>query len=117
MILGSVNPALIAKSNNFISSKRKLANMYETFFNSTNYAFVKEPVDSKSNYWLNSILLKNKQQRDEFLDETNSSGIMTRPIWILMNKLPMFKCAQCGNLTNSEWLEDRVVNIPSSVIL
>jgi dTDP-4-amino-4,6-dideoxygalactose transaminase len=74
-------------------------------------------MDSKSNYWLNSILLKNKQQRDEFLDETNSSGIMTRPIWTLMNKLPMFKYAQCSDLTNSEWLEDRVVNIPSSVIL
>jgi len=117
----NLNAALLVAQlenlDNFISSKRKLANVYETFFNNTNYVFVKEPMDSKSNYWLNSILLKNKQQRDEFLDETNSSGIMTRPIWILMNKLPMFKCAQCGNLTNSEWLEDRVVNIPSSVIL
>ena len=117
----NLNAALLVAQlenlDNFISSKRKLANVYETFFNNTNYVFVKEPMDSKSNYWLNSILLKNKQQRDEFLDETNSSGIMTRPIWILMNKLPMFEYAQCGNLTNSEWLEDRVVNIPSSVIL
>ena len=117
----NLNAALLVAQlenlDNFISSKRKLANVYETFFNSTNYVFVKESMDSKSNYWLNSILLKNKQQRDEFLDETNSSGIMTRPIWTLMNKLPMFECAQCGNLTNSEWLEDRIVNIPSSVIL
>ena len=90
--------------------------MYEAFFNSTNYIFVKEPMGSKSNYWLNSILLKNKQQRDEFLDETNSSSIMTRPIWTLMNKLSMFKNAQRGDLTNAEWLEQRVVNIPSSVI-
>ena len=117
----NLNAALLVAQlenlDNFISSKRKLANVYETFFNNTNYVFVKESMDSKSNYWLNSILLKSKQQRDEFLDETNSSGIMTRPIWTLMNKLPMFECAQCGNLTNSEWLEDRVVNIPSSVIL
>jgi perosamine synthetase len=42
---------------------------------------------------------------------------MTRPIWTLMNKLPMFKEAERGNLTNAEWLEERVVNIPSSVIL
>ena len=116
----NLNAALLVAQlenlDNFISSKRKLANMYETFFNSTNYAFVKEPVDSKSNYWLNSILLKNKQQRDEFLDETNSSGIMTRPIWILMNKLIMFQNAQCGKLTNAEWLEERVVNIPSGVV-
>ena len=117
----NLNAALLVAQlenlNNFIHGKRKLANVYETFFNSTNYVFVKESMDSKSNYWLNSILLKNKQQRDEFLGETNSSGIMTRPIWTLMNKLPMFERAQCGNLKNSEWLEDRVVNIPSSVIL
>ena len=117
----NLNAALLVAQlenlDNFISSKRKLANMYEAFFNSTSYVFVKEPMDSKSNYWLNSILLKNKQQRNEFLDETNSSGVMTRPILTLMNKLPMFECAQCGNLINSEWLEDRIVNIPSSVIL
>ena len=117
----NLNAALLVAQlenlDNFISSKRKLANVYETFFNNTNYVFVKEPMDSKSNYWLNSILLKNKQQRDEFLDETNSSGIMTRPIWTLMNKLPMFEYAQCGDLKNSEWLEERVVNIPSSIVL
>ena len=116
----NLNAALLVAQlenlDNFISSKRKLANVYETFFNNTNYVFVKEPMDSKSNYWLNSILLKNKQQRDEFLDETNSSGIMTRPIWILMNKLIMFQNAQCGKLTNAEWLEERVVNIPSGVV-
>ena len=117
----NLNAALLVAQlenlDNFISSKRKLANVYETFFNSNNYVFVKEPMDSKSNYWLNSILLKNKQQRDEFLDETNSNNVMTRPIWTLMNKLPMYEHAQCGSLTNSEWLEERVVNIPSSVTI
>jgi perosamine synthetase len=117
----NLNAALLVAQlenlDNFISSKRKLANVYESFFNSADYIFVKELMDSKSNYWLNAIILKDKQKRDEFLDETNSSGIMTRPIWTLMNKLPMFEHAQCGDLTNSEWLEDRVVNIPSSVIL
>mgnify|MGYP003957777713 FL=1 len=116
----NLNAALLVAQlenlDNFISSKRKLANVYETFFNSTNYVFVKEPMDSKSNYWLNAIILKDKQKRDEFLDETNSSGIMTRPIWILMNKLPMFEHAQCGDLINAGWLEERVVNIPSSVL-
>ena len=117
----NLNAALLVAQlenlDNFITRKRKLADMYEAFFNSTDYVFVKELMDSKSNYWLNSILLKNKQQRDEFLDETNSSGIVTRPIWKLMNKLPMFEFAQCGNLSNSDWLEEHLVNIPSSVIL
>ena len=95
--------------------KLNLANKYETFFKGTAFNFFKEPKNSKSNYWLNSIVLKDKDQRDKFLEETNSNGVMTRPIWILMNKLPMFKDVQCGDLKNSEWLDERVVNIPSSV--
>ena len=117
----NLNAALLVAQlenlDNFISSKRKLANMYEAFFSGIDYVFVKESMESKSNYWLNSIILKNKQERDEFLDETNSSGIMTRPIWTLMNKLPMFEHAQCGDLINAGWLEERVVNIPSSVLV
>jgi perosamine synthetase len=116
----NLNAALLVAQlenlDNFIHSKRKLANMYEDFFKATDYTFVKEPAECKSNYWLNSILLQNKQQRDEFLNEANSQNVMSRPIWTLMNKLPMFEYAQFDDLTNSEWLEERVVNIPSSVI-
>jgi perosamine synthetase len=83
--------AQLEKLNDFILNKRNLASKYETFFKGTEYEFFKEPKYSKSNYWLNSIILKNKKHRDEFLEETNSNGIMTRPIWTLMNKLPMFR--------------------------
>jgi perosamine synthetase len=117
----NINAALLIaqleKLNDFIVNKRNLANKYEAYFKSTDYNFFKEPKDSKSNYWLNSIILDEKLQRDQFLKETNDSGVMTRPIWNLMNKLPMFKDAQCDNLKNSEWLSERVVNIPSSVRL
>ena len=109
--------AQLEKLNDFITNKRNLANKYETFFKNKDYNFFKEPKNSKSNYWLNCIVLKDKHQKDKFLEETNSNGVMTRPIWILMNKLKMFKDAQCGDLINSEWLNDRVVNIPSSVRL
>tara|TARA_B110000483_G_scaffold99357_2_gene121827 strand:- start:151 stop:1311 length:1161 start_codon:yes stop_codon:yes gene_type:complete len=107
--------AQLEKLNDFIINKRNLADEYENFFKNFNFDFFKEPKDSKSNYWLNSIILKNRKQRDQFLEDTNSNGVMTRPIWILMNKLPMLKDAQCGDLENSEWLYERVVNIPSSV--
>jgi aminotransferase in exopolysaccharide biosynthesis len=109
--------AQLEKLNDFITNKRNLANKYEAFFKSMNYDFFKELKDSKSNYWLNSIMLKDKNQRDKFLEETNSKGVMTRPIWTLMNKLPMFKDAQCDDLKNSKWLHERVVNIPSSPTL
>ena len=117
----NLNAALLVAQlenlDSFINSKCKLAEIYKDFFNNVDYIFFKEPAGGKSNYWLNSIILKNKQQRDEFLNATNSQNVMTRPIWILMNKLPMFEHAQCGDLKNSEWLEERVVNIPSSAIL
>ena len=107
--------AQLEKLNDFIINKRKLADKYEVFFKSMDYNFFKEPKDSKSNYWLNCIILKDKKQRDQFLDDTNLNGVMTRPIWTLMNKLTMFKDAQCDDLKNSEWLYERLVNIPSSV--
>ena len=117
----NLNAALLVAQlenlDNFIDKKRKLADMYREFFKGVDCKFVKESAESSSNYWLNSIVFNDKQQRDVFLNETNSQGVMTRPIWTLMNKLPMFKDAQSGDLINSEWLEDRVVNIPSSVIL
>ena len=117
----NLNAALIVAQleqlDGFLKSKRSLAKIYKKFFQNGDIHFVIDPENAKSNYWLNSIVLKSKDQRDLFLDETNSKGIMTRPIWVLMNKLPMFEKAQCGDLTNSEWLEERVVNIPSSVIL
>lgn len=108
---------LVAQLENlklFIKNKRKLAEVYEAFFLKVNYNFFKEPKNCKSNYWLNSILFQNKKQRDKFLEETNSNGVITRPIWILMNRLPMFKNSQSGNIKNSEWLFERVANIPSS---
>jgi len=117
----NLNAALIVAQleqlEGFLKSKKSLAAMYKEFFQNSDIHFVTEPENAISNFWLNSIILKNKDQRNLFLDETNSQGIMTRPIWTLMNKLPMFETAQCGDLTNAEWLEDRVVNIPSSAIL
>ena len=117
----NLNAALIVAQleqlENFLNHKRNLANRYAEFFNLNTIKFIVEPKNSKSNYWLNAVILKDEKQRDLFLEETNSKGVMTRPIWTLMNKLTMFQNAQCGELTNAEWLERRVVNIPSSVVV
>jgi len=99
----------------FLKNKRELALKYEDFFKSLrDISFIKEPKNSQSNYWLQAVMLKDLENRDEFLEYTNSNGIMTRPIWRLMNKLDMFKDCQCGSLENAKYLEQRVVNIPSS---
>ena len=111
---------LVAQLENlesFLINKRELAMVYKDFFSDKEFLFVEEPLHSKSNYWLNVIILKDKEQRDLFLDETNSKGVMSRPIWTLMNKLTMFQNSQCGDLENVEWLEERAVNIPSSTTI
>jgi perosamine synthetase len=108
---------LVAQFENLdriLLNKRELASLYEGFFRNKTYSFIEEPKGAYSNYWLNSLVMNNKIQRDLFLDETNSNNIMTRPIWKMLNKLPMYKTSQSFELENSEWLEDRVINIPSS---
>lgn len=101
----------------FVDSKRDLARKYMDYFKGGDIQFFVEPADCKSNYWLNVIFLKDKATRDLFLEETNDAGVITRPVWQLMNRLPMFSSCQCGDLSNAEWLEARVVNLPSSVRL
>lgn len=109
--------AQLEQLDGFLDNKRELASHYEAFFQNTGVQFIKEPDNSRSNYWLQAIVLKNQQQRDEFLDFTNTRNVMSRPIWRLMNELEMFKMCQTSDLQNSYYLEERVVNIPSSVRL
>jgi aminotransferase in exopolysaccharide biosynthesis len=97
-----------------VENKRKLATDYRNFFAGEPVKFVEEIEDSKSNYWLNTILFDNKTIRDAFLQFSKDNGVMTRPSWTLMNKLNMFSDCQKAELTNAEWLSDRIVNIPSS---
>ncbi len=100
----------------YIADKRETAKAYEEFFMNVNdIDFFTEPADSFSNYWLNAVILKDKNAQQKFLQETNDNGVMTRPIWELMNRLPMFEKCLHDSLANTIWFADRVVNIPSSV--
>lgn len=102
----------------YVQSKRETAEKYREFFEDIpDMSFFTEPDDSRSNYWLNVVLLKDKSAREEFLAYTNDHGVMTRPVWELMNRLEMFKSCQTDGLRTTEWLADRIVNIPSSVRL
>ncbi len=100
----------------YLSQKRQLANLYQTFFAGTDCKFVSEPDYAQSNYWLNAIICSDADSREHILSETNAAGVMTRPIWKLMHRLPMFKNALCGDLSYSEFIEAHVVNLPSSPI-
>lgn len=117
--LPNINAALgcaqMENLSQFIQAKRNLATDYSLFFKGKEVHFILEPEKTRANYWLNAIVLNSIDQRNTFLKETNNSGVMTRPIWKLMNNLPMYKRAQAGNLENAIWLEERVINLPSSV--
>lgn len=103
----------------FLANKRATALAYKEFFgnNFKDIHFMAEPKDSVSNYWLCAVLLPDKHAQFEFLNYTNDNGVMTRPVWQLMNRLEMFKTAQHDCLRNSIYLAERIVNIPSGVIV
>ncbi len=107
--------AQMDRLDDFLEIKTQLADQWETFFNGREVEFFKSLEGNKANHWLNTVILHSKEDRDKFLKLTNDNNVMTRPIWTLMSKLPMFKDCQTDGLENSIWLEDRVVNIPSSV--
>ncbi|MGY4383097.1 perosamine synthetase [Pedobacter sp. UYP24] len=105
--------AQLEQLERFVENKRDLAAAYKTFFGTQNIQFVNELPEAKANYWLNALLFNDRKERDTFLSYSNENGVMTRPIWELMNRLKMFQYCQTDDLTNSIWIADRLVNIPS----
>jgi len=115
----NINAALgcaqIQKIENFIAQKRNLALQYEELFKKSSLVFFVEPKNCRSNYWLNTLICNDKKERDEMLVFTNSNGIVTRPPWKLMNELPIYQHCMHDELTTSMWLQERIINLPSSV--
>lgn len=117
-INAAIGCAQLENLDRYIASKRKVAAEYEAYFkNVPDIEFFVDSKDTFSNYWLNAVILKDKKAQLEFLEQTNDNGVMTRPVWELMNRLPMFEICENDGLENTIWFADRVVNIPSSVRL
>jgi aminotransferase in exopolysaccharide biosynthesis len=118
--LPNLNAALgcaqLEQLEKFVEEKRELANRYRDVFKGSELAFVEEPEHCRSNYWLNALVCQDRAQRDGLLENTNSQGVMTRPIWALMNHLGMYAHCVRGPLDNAEWLADRVINLPSGIV-
>jgi perosamine synthetase len=99
----------------YLKSKQEIAQQYQEWGQEQGIEFVTEQVNTKANYWLNTIIMQDKKQRDQFLEETNIQNVMTRPAWIPMHQLEINHDCQYGDMSNTEWLADRVINVPSSV--
>lgn len=118
----NINAALgcaqVENLERYVQNKRETAAKYNEYFKkNSDVVFFTEPEHCRSNYWLNVVLLKDKAAQQAFLEYMNAHGVMTRPVWELMNHLEMFKYCETDGLENTEWLADRIVNIPSSVRL
>ena len=101
----------------FLSDKRRLFEHYQAAFANVQGArLVAEPAGCHSNYWLQTLMLDESfaDQRDDVLTATNNAGLMTRPVWKLMHRLPMYGSAPRAPLSVAESLERRLINIPSS---
>ena len=117
-INAAIGCAQMEHLDEFVANKRAMAEAYKEYFlHVDGVEFFAEPENCRSNYWLNAVLLPNRDAQQEFLQYTNDHGVMTRPIWELMNRLPMFENCETDGLKNTIMFADRVVNIPSSVRL
>jgi perosamine synthetase len=107
----------LERLDDMLARKRVLADRYAAAFDDFERAnFLTEPADTRSNYWLNAIVLEPGagSSRDAVLDALNNEGIMARPVWTLMHRLPMYASAPRADLSTAEDLEARVINLPSS---
>ncbi|EAH6800613.1 aminotransferase LegC [Campylobacter coli] len=100
----------------FLENKRELAKIYKDFFkNHDKCKFIDEKSNEKSNFWLNTLLFKNENLRNIFLEECLKNNIFVRPIWKSLPSLKAFQNCQSDELINTKNLEKRLVNLPSSV--
>lgn len=100
----------------FLENKRELAKIYKDFFkNHDKCEFIDEKSDEKSNFWLNTLLFKDENLRNIFLEECLKNNIFVRPVWKSLPSLKAFQNCQSNELINTKKLEKRLVNLPSSV--
>lgn len=112
--------AQLERLDDMLARKRRLAERYATAFEGvTGVRFLKEPRGSTGNYWLNALILADGDlvKRDRLLERLNDAGYMSRPIWTLLHRLPMYADCPRADLSAAENLEARVINIPSSARL
>lgn len=117
--LPAINAALgcaqMQRLPDYVRRKRALAARYTEWFAATDYELFTEPDGAESNYWFNAFFAKDRQERDDILAATNQAGVMTRPVWTPMHTLDLYRHCQHTPMPVADWVDARLVNIPSSV--
>lgn len=122
--LPNLNAALgcaqLERLPSMLERKRALAARYAAAFAAVDgVRFIEEPAGTQGNYWLNAIVLDaaHEARRDDLLGALNDAGYMSRPLWTLMHRLPMYAACPRADLAIAEQLEARLINVPSSARL
>lgn len=97
----------------FLEKKRWRASRYAYVIADSPWEFISEERGSFSNYWLCAILFNTHEEQAAFLEESNNSNFMTRPVWEPLPHLPMYKDCVCGDLPTAMDIASRLVNLPS----
>ncbi len=113
----NINAALVLagleRIDEILANKKETFKIYEEFFLDKGIELLKEPKNSTSNYWLNTILLDNKKEKEELIKICTKENIMVRPIWKPLHTLDMYKECQCEDMTHTLEFYDKALNIPS----
>ncbi len=112
--------AQIKKINQFLKLKRKLFLKYQNVFNKIEgVKLYKEKKHSKSNYWLQTIILEKKfcHFKNALIKNGHKKKIYMRPAWRLISELKPYKKKQKMNLDGSRKIYKQVINLPSSQAL
>lgn len=116
--LPALNAALgvvqLERLPSLLASKREIAESYIAWFEARGLTPFREPQGARASYWFNAFLTHSPEERDTVLTRTNEQGVMTRPLWDPLNTLPPYRTCQCGPLPNTQWLYERIVNVPST---
>ncbi len=108
--------AQFERLSEMLESKREIAKAYQLWGEENDVLFIKEQEGSRANYWLNCMIVEDLDQRNEFLTFTKKNDLMTRPSWKPMHQLDLYKDCLKFNLNNTEWIHDRLINVPSTPI-
>jgi len=119
--LPNINAALgcaqLQSLKKFIKLKRKLYLKYKKQFeNIKEVSIMKEPKKCRSNYWLQTLILKKEslEYRNNILNFLNKKGFKVRPVWDLINKNKPYARCQKMDLSEANRLEKKLINLPSS---
>ena len=119
--LPNLNAALgvgqMSQLQEILNSKKILTEKYKEIFEGSEYSLFDLNKHCQSNNWLNTILCKDVDARNNFIRIAIKNNILVRPAWSLLSEQKMYSNCHSDGLKFSKIAADLIVNLPSSMNL